>query len=167
MEMRCRSPIDPTSSELRKESVLERLPQVGASLAASPGLFENVRPPGPQRLGPPSDRDVALECGPTGHRYALALPRREVLAMSREHLDANLSTFAIFMRHSSPSSGGTYSSITWAHLPMARERRVSTAVSNGRLLRCTWARRIPPSSVASKVVARSSGLMSGGSFPSA
>src|SRR5271166_5718034 len=27
----------------------------------------------------------------------------------------------------------------WAHLPMARARRVSTAVSNGRVLRCTWA----------------------------
>ena len=55
----------------------------------------------------------------------------------------------------------------WAHLPMVRARRVSTAVSNGRVLRCTWASRSPPWSVASRVVARSSGSMSDGSFPSA
>jgi len=53
------------------------------------------------------------------------------------------------------------------HLPMARARRVSTAVSNGRVVRSTWARSVPPSSVASRVVARSSGSMSDGSFPSA
>ena len=55
----------------------------------------------------------------------------------------------------------------WAHLPMARARRVLTAVSTGRLLRCTWASRSAPSSVASRVTARSSGSMPGGSFPSA
>ena len=58
-------------------------------------------------------------------------------------------------------------STAWAHLPMMRARRVLTAVSNGRVLRCTWASRSPPWSVASRVVARSSGSMSDGSFPSA
>src|SRR5487761_328677 len=55
----------------------------------------------------------------------------------------------------------------WAHLPTASARRVSTAVSNGRLLRCTWESRSPPSSVASRVMARSSGSTSDRSFPSA
>ena len=55
----------------------------------------------------------------------------------------------------------------WAHLPMVRARRVSTAVSNGRVLRCTWARRSPPWSVASRVTARSSGSRPGGSCPPA
>ena len=53
----------------------------------------------------------------------------------------------------------------WAHPPMVRARRVSTAVSNGRVLRCTWARRSPPWSVASRVTARSSGSRPGGSCP--
>ena len=53
----------------------------------------------------------------------------------------------------------------WAHPAMVRERRVSTAVSNGRVLRCTWARRSPPWSVASRVTARSSGSRLGGSCP--
>ena len=57
--------------------------------------------------------------------------------------------------------------LAWAHPPTARARRVSTAVSNGRALRCTWASRSPPWSVASRVVARSSGSMPDGSFPSA
>ena len=48
---------------------------------------------------------------------------------------------------------------------MARARRVLTAVSNGRGLCCTWASRSPPWSVASRVVARSSGSMSGREFP--
>ena len=48
---------------------------------------------------------------------------------------------------------------------MARARRVLTAVSNGRVLRCTWASRSPPWSVASRVVARSSGSMSGRELP--
>ncbi len=47
----------------------------------------------------------------------------------------------------------------WVHLPMARARRVLTAVSNGWVLRRTWARRSPPWRVASRVVARSSGSM--------
>ena len=54
-----------------------------------------------------------------------------------------------------------------AHLPIARAKRVLTAVSNGRMLRCAWARRSPPWRVASSVVARSSGPRSSGSFPSA
>ena len=60
-----------------------------------------------------------------------------------------------------------WSQMVWAHLPMVRARRVLTAVSNGRGLCCTWASRSPPWSVASRVVARSSGSMSDGSFPSA
>src|SRR3974390_754358 len=50
---------------------------------------------------------------------------------------------------------------------MVRARRVSTAVSNGRVSRSTWASRSPPWSVASRVVARSSGSTPDGGFPSA
>ena len=53
----------------------------------------------------------------------------------------------------------------WIHSPNVSAKKVLIAVSNGQGLSCTWPSRSPPWSVASSVVARWSGSMSGRELP--
>jgi hypothetical protein len=111
-------------------------------------LTELVASADPERRAPRSLRDRARPLG-----AATARPARHG-GSSTQRTSADL-------------GDGRERNPAWAHLPTARARTVLTAVSNGRVLLCTWASRSPPWSVASRVTARSSGSMSDGSLPSA